>query len=49
MGPNIPGEPRVCMVYLGGVPQSREICAGRRLSAGNAAGAVDGYCGFSLA
>ncbi|MES2236180.1 MAG: hypothetical protein V4500_00320 [Pseudomonadota bacterium] len=27
MGANIPGKPRVCMVYLGGAPAYRKICA----------------------
>lgn len=26
MGANVPGKPRVCLVYLGGGPQYREIC-----------------------
>ena len=27
MGANVPGKPRVCMVYLGGAPTYRQICA----------------------
>ena len=27
MGTNIPGKPRVCMVYVGGAPKYRGICA----------------------
>jgi cation diffusion facilitator CzcD-associated flavoprotein CzcO len=27
MGSNVPGKPRVCMVYLGGAPAYRSICA----------------------
>jgi cation diffusion facilitator CzcD-associated flavoprotein CzcO len=27
MGANVPGKPRVCMVYLGGAPAYRSICA----------------------
>jgi cyclohexanone monooxygenase len=27
MGANVPGKPRVCMVYLGGAPAYRQICA----------------------
>ncbi|MCX5042364.1 NAD(P)/FAD-dependent oxidoreductase [Aldersonia sp. NBC_00410] len=39
MGANIPGKPRVCLVYLGGAPAYREICAD----------VVDkGYEGFTL-
>ncbi|MEU0089891.1 NAD(P)/FAD-dependent oxidoreductase [Kribbella sp. NPDC006257] len=39
MGANIPGKPRVCMVYLGGAPQYREVCAQV---------ADDNYRGFQL-
>jgi cyclohexanone monooxygenase len=39
MGANIPGKPRVFMVYLGGVPAYRETCA---------TVAADGYAGFTL-
>jgi len=27
MGANIPGKPRVCMLYLGGASAYRKICA----------------------
>jgi hypothetical protein len=27
LGANVPGKPRVCMVYLGGAPAYRQICA----------------------
>jgi cyclohexanone monooxygenase len=27
MGANVEGKPRVCTVYLGGVPQYGQICA----------------------
>ncbi len=39
MGANIPGKPRVCMVYLGGAPAYRKICADVE---------AKGYDGFSL-
>ena len=40
MGANIPGKPRACMVYLGGAPTYRQVCAE----------VVDGgYVGFDLA
>jgi cyclohexanone monooxygenase len=39
MGANVPGKPRVFMVYLGGVPAYREKCS---------AVAAEGYAGFTL-
>lgn len=39
MGANIPGKPRVCMVYLGGAPAYRKVCADVE---------ARGYDGFSL-
>lgn len=39
-GANIPGKPRVCMVYLGGVPTYRKVCADVE---------ANGYTGFNLA
>lgn len=39
MGANVEGKPRVCMVYLGGVPQYRQICADV---------VADNYRGFHL-
>jgi cyclohexanone monooxygenase len=39
MGSNIPGKPRVCMVYLGGASVYRGICADV---------VTNGYEGFSL-
>jgi len=39
MGANIPGKPRVCMVYLGGAPAYRKICADVQ---------AKGYEGFTL-
>lgn len=38
-GANIPGKPRVCMIYLGGAPSYRKICAGVE---------ANGYTGFAL-
>ncbi|TBR10768.1 MAG: NAD(P)/FAD-dependent oxidoreductase [Rugosibacter sp.] len=39
MGANIPGKPRVCMLYLGGAPAYRKICADVE---------ANGYEGFTL-
>jgi len=39
MGANVPGKPRVCMVYLGGGPAYREVCADV---------VANGYKGFAL-
>lgn len=39
MGANIPGKPRSCMVYLGGAPSYRKICADVE---------DNGYTGFAL-
>lgn len=39
MGANIPGKPRVCMVYLGGAPAYRKTCADVE---------ARGYDGFSV-
>lgn len=38
-GANIPGKPRVCMIYLGGAPSYRKICADVE---------ANGYTGFAL-
>jgi len=40
MGANIPGKPRKCLVYLGGAPAYRQVCADV---------VADGYQGFVLA
>jgi len=40
MGANVPGKPRVCMVYLGGAPTYRQICSDV---------VAKGYEGFALA
>jgi cyclohexanone monooxygenase len=40
MGANVPGKPRVCMVYLGGAPTYRQICSDV---------VAKGYEGFELA
>jgi cation diffusion facilitator CzcD-associated flavoprotein CzcO len=39
MGANVPGKPRVCLVYLGGAPAYRKICAEV---------VANGYEGFAL-
>jgi cation diffusion facilitator CzcD-associated flavoprotein CzcO len=39
MGANIPGKPRICMLYLGGAPAYRAICADV---------VANGYAGFTL-
>ncbi len=39
MGDNIPGKPRVCMIYVGGAPEYRQTCADV---------VQDGYRGFIL-
>ncbi|WP_202979344.1 hypothetical protein [Arthrobacter sp. TS-15] len=39
MGANVPGKPRVCLVYLGGAPAYRQMCADK---------AAAGYEGFML-
>jgi cyclohexanone monooxygenase len=38
-GANIPGKPRVCMIYLGGAPSYRKICSDVE---------ANGYIGFAL-
>jgi len=40
MGANVPGKPRVCMVYLGGAPAYQQICADV---------VAKDYAGFALA
>jgi cyclohexanone monooxygenase len=39
MGSNVPGKPRVCLLYLGGAPDYRQFCAEV---------VNDGYAGFEL-